>query len=64
MKIKIPKELLALCMLVMGLVFASAISEQDSVIVGTICLVLIIYGVYFHYSVIQEDNYADYDVIG
>jgi hypothetical protein len=64
MKVKIPKELRALAMLVMSLIFASAIFEKGSILVGGIFLVLLICGVYVHYSVIQKGDYADYDVIG
>jgi len=63
MKVKIPKELLAFAMLVMGLIFVSAIFEQ-SPIVDAVCLILIVCGVYFHFTVIQRDDDADYDVIG
>jgi hypothetical protein len=64
MKIKIPKELLALGMLLMGLIFVSSIFEHGPIIVGVLCLALIIAGVYVHFSFIQEGDYADYDVIG
>ena len=64
MKVKIPKELLAFSMLVMGQIFVSAIFEQSPRAVGAVCLILIVYGVYFHFTVIQQDDDADYDVIG
>ena len=64
MKVKIPKELLAVAMLVMGLIFVSAIFEQSPIAVGAVCLILIVCGVYFHFTVIQRDDDADYDVIG
>jgi glucose uptake protein GlcU len=64
MKVKIPKEFLALGMLLMGLIFVSSIFEQGPVIIGVICLILIICGVYVRFSFVQEGDYTDYDVIG
>jgi hypothetical protein len=64
MKVRIPKEILAPIMIVMGLIFVSAIFEQDSVIVGGICMFFVVSGVYFHFAVIKRDDHIDFDVIG
>lgn len=64
MKVKLPRELFALLMLVMGLVFVSAIFEQSPIIIAAICVIWVMCGVYVHFSVIQRGDYADYDVIG
>jgi hypothetical protein len=64
MKVRIPRGLLALGMLLMGLIFVFAIFEQGPIIPGVICLALIVGGVYVHFSFIQDGAYADYDVIG
>jgi len=64
MKVRIPNEILALIMLVMGLIFVSAIFEQDSLIVGSICMVFVVCGIYFHFAVIKRDSHTEFDVIG